>query len=106
VLCYSGQRGLDEIGRGEFALAVLDIGLPDMSGLAVLEQMRLRAPDVLRPQMHFCGHHHIPQSFTVGPSSIRALEIIRTSTTPPYKATPSWCHLLLWKDGTLSDATG
>jgi lariat debranching enzyme len=61
--------------------------------------------DVLRPQMHFCGHHHIPQRFTLGPSVIRALEIIRTSTTPPYKANPSWCQLLFWKDGTLSDAT-
>ncbi len=46
VLCYSGQRGLEEIGRQEFALAVLDIGLPDMSGLAVLEQLRARTPDL------------------------------------------------------------
>ena len=44
VLCSSGQRGLDELARGDFALAVLDIGLPDMSGLAVLEKMRARTP--------------------------------------------------------------
>jgi lariat debranching enzyme len=62
--------------------------------------------DVLRSQMHFCGHHHIPQSFSAGPSSIRALAIIRSSSTPPYQANPSWCQLLLWKDGNLSDATG
>jgi DNA-binding NtrC family response regulator len=45
-LCYSGRRGLDELAREEFALAVLDIGLPDMSGLAVLEEIRRRAPDL------------------------------------------------------------
>jgi DNA-binding NtrC family response regulator len=44
VLCYSGQRGLDEVGREEFALVVLDIGLPDVSGLAVLEELRAKAP--------------------------------------------------------------
>ncbi|WP_208734605.1 response regulator, partial [Corallococcus praedator] len=43
-LCSSGQRGLDELASGEFALAILDIGLPDMSGLVVLEQIRQRAP--------------------------------------------------------------
>jgi DNA-binding NtrC family response regulator len=46
ALCYSGQRGLDEVGREEFALVVLDIGLPDMSGLTVLEQLRQRTPDL------------------------------------------------------------
>jgi lariat debranching enzyme len=61
--------------------------------------------DVLRPQIHYCGHHHILQRATVGPSSVRALPIIRTSTTPPHRANQSWCQLLYWKDGTLSDAT-
>ena len=32
-LCSSGQRGLEELGDGDFALAILDIGLPDVSGL-------------------------------------------------------------------------
>jgi len=43
-LCSSGRRGLDELARGEFALAILDIGLPDVSGLEVLKQIRERAP--------------------------------------------------------------
>ena len=46
TLCSSGQRGLEEAGRGECALAVLDIGLPDMSGLAVLEELRRRSPQL------------------------------------------------------------
>ena len=57
VLCYSGQRGLDEIARGEFALAVLDIGLPDMSGLAVLEQMRVRLPQL--PALIITAHANL-----------------------------------------------
>ncbi len=57
VLCYSGQRGLDEMARGEFALAVLDIGLPDMSGLAVLEQMRARVPQL--PALIITAHANL-----------------------------------------------
>lgn len=47
VLCSSGQRGLDELGRGDFALAVLDIGLPDMSGFDVAELISSRTAVVL-----------------------------------------------------------
>ena len=46
TLCSSGQRGLEEAGRMECALAVLDIGLPDVSGLAVLEELRRRWPQL------------------------------------------------------------
>jgi DNA-binding NtrC family response regulator len=45
-LCFSGKRGLDAAMRGEFALAILDIGLPDMSGLEVIGKLRIQAPDV------------------------------------------------------------
>ena len=49
TLCYSGRRALEELENGKFALAVLDIGLPDMSGLKLLEEIRRRddAPPVL-----------------------------------------------------------
>jgi DNA-binding NtrC family response regulator len=43
-LCSSGKRGLTAIAREEFALAIVDIGLPDMSGLEVLAELRERAP--------------------------------------------------------------
>lgn len=56
-LCSSGQRGLDELARGDFALAILDIGLPDMSGLAVLEQIRQRAPDL--PALIITAHGNL-----------------------------------------------
>ena len=39
TLCASGKRGLQELRTGKFALVILDIGLPDMSGLEVLESM-------------------------------------------------------------------
>ncbi len=56
-LCSSGQRGLEELARGDFALAILDIGLPDMSGLAVLEQIRQRAPHV--PALIITAHGNL-----------------------------------------------
>ena len=43
-LCHSGKRGLEEAAANEFALVVLDIGLPDMSGLQVLKRLRADHP--------------------------------------------------------------
>jgi DNA-binding NtrC family response regulator len=40
TLVASGQAGLESLKRETFAAIVLDIGLPDMSGLAVLEKLR------------------------------------------------------------------
>ena len=39
----SGRAGLEALGSGGFSLAILDIGLPDLSGLDVLEEVRKRA---------------------------------------------------------------
>jgi DNA-binding NtrC family response regulator len=56
-LCSSAQRGLEELARGEFALAILDIGLPDMSGLEVLKQLRQRAPGL--PALIITAHGNL-----------------------------------------------
>lgn len=56
-LCSSGQRGLDELAHGEFALAILDIGLPDVSGLEVLRQIRQRAPGL--PSLIITAHGNL-----------------------------------------------
>jgi DNA-binding NtrC family response regulator len=44
TLCSSGARGLQELAAGGFALVILDIGLPDMSGLRVLEKIGQATP--------------------------------------------------------------
>jgi DNA-binding NtrC family response regulator len=56
-LCSSGQRGLEELARGDFALAILDIGLPDVSGLEVLKQIRQRAPGL--PSLIITAHGNL-----------------------------------------------
>ena len=43
--------------RGEFALAILDIGLPDVSGLEVLKQIRQRAPGL--PALIITAHGNL-----------------------------------------------
>lgn len=49
VVAASGQGGLDKVSRQSFDLVLLDIGLPDMSGLKVLAEIhRLpKMPEVL-----------------------------------------------------------
>jgi DNA-binding NtrC family response regulator len=56
-LSASGRRGLDELARGEFALAILDIGLPDLSGLEVLKEIRQRAPGL--PALIITAHGNL-----------------------------------------------
>jgi DNA-binding NtrC family response regulator len=45
-LCASGRAGLEALAAENARLAILDIGLPDMSGLDVLTQARVSAPQV------------------------------------------------------------
>jgi DNA-binding NtrC family response regulator len=42
----SGNAGLEALAGGGFDLAILDIGLPDLSGLEVLEKARARSPQI------------------------------------------------------------
>ena len=44
TLVATGTAGLEAMKRGTFAALVLDIGLPDMSGLEVLERVRKQKP--------------------------------------------------------------
>jgi DNA-binding NtrC family response regulator len=49
VVAASGQGGIDKLGSQPFALVILDVGLPDMSGLKVLEKIQAlpKPPPVL-----------------------------------------------------------
>ncbi|MCF7784725.1 MAG: response regulator [Prosthecobacter sp.] len=40
VVAASGQGGIDKLGTQTYALIILDVGLPDMSGLKVLEKIQ------------------------------------------------------------------
>jgi DNA-binding NtrC family response regulator len=98
-LCSSGQRGLAELAGGEFALAILDIGLPDMSGLEVLAEIRLRAPGL--PTLIVTAHGNLDNAvaakklgaaaYLVKPLDLHEVqETVRqlSSTAPPAAAPP------------------
>ena len=40
VVAASGQGGIDKLGAQRFALVILDVGLPDVSGLKVLQKIQ------------------------------------------------------------------
>ena len=40
VVAASGQGGIDKLAAQSYALIILDVGLPDMSGLKVLEKIQ------------------------------------------------------------------
>jgi len=46
VLCRTAKQAVAAERRGPFALAIVDIGLPDGSGLDLLEPLRERQPDL------------------------------------------------------------
>ena len=57
TLCYSGQSGLEKLGSQTFSLVILDIGLPDVSGLVVLE--KIRALDAHLPVLIITAHGNL-----------------------------------------------
>ncbi len=45
-IAFSGQDALAEMGRQTFSLVITDLRMPRMSGLALLEEVKARYPDV------------------------------------------------------------
>lgn len=98
-LCSSGKRGLEELARGEFALAILDIGLPDMSGLEVLKQIRQQAPQL--PALIITAHGNLDNAvaakklgsagYLVKPLDLHEVQetIRQLASTPPVPAAPA-----------------
>lgn len=46
--CENGQQALEQAATGSFATVLLDIGLPDLSGWEVCQQLRARHGNALR----------------------------------------------------------
>lgn len=96
VLCSSGQQGIESLTQSQFALAILDIGLPDISGLAVLKQLRALAPHC--PAVVITAHSNLDNAvaakqlgaaaYLVKPLDLHDLQetltqLLSVTTTPP-----------------------
>jgi DNA-binding NtrC family response regulator len=62
LLCATGARALDAALGGDFAMAVLDIGLPDMNGLDVFRQLRVAHPQL--PVVVITAHGSLENAVT------------------------------------------
>ena len=47
----TGQHALDALASSEFDAMILDLGLPDIDGIQVLNELRRRAAEPDRPQI-------------------------------------------------------
>lgn len=82
VLCASAAQGLAKLEQAKPSLVVLDIGLPDRSGLEVLQILRERQPDL--PVLVITAHGHLGNAveakkrgasgYLVKPLDLRELE--------------------------------
>ena len=97
----SGNAGLRALASGNFDLAILDIGLPDVSGLEVLEKARARAPQL--PVVIITAHGKLENAvaarklgaaaYLVKPLDLREIErtltqILATASAPASAAAP------------------
>ena len=98
----SGNAGLRALASGNFDLAILDIGLPDLSGLEVLEKARARAPHL--PVIIITAHGKLENAvaarklgaaaYLVKPLDLREIErtltqIFATKIAPAATTAPS-----------------
>ncbi len=98
----SGNAGLRALASGNFDLAILDIGLPDLSGLEVLEKARARAPQL--PVVIITAHGKLENAvaarklgaaaYLVKPLDLREIErtltqILATKIAPVSAAAPT-----------------
>jgi DNA-binding NtrC family response regulator len=98
----SGNAGLRALASGNFDLAILDIGLPDLSGLEVLEKARARAPQL--PVVIITAHGKLENAvaarklgaaaYLVKPLDLREIErtltqILATASAPASADAPA-----------------
>jgi DNA-binding NtrC family response regulator len=98
-VCASGQRGLETLEKQPFGLVVLDIGLPDMSGIEVLTEIRKRDPDL--PVIIITAHGNLPNAvaakrlgasaYLLKPLDLREVQetLRQVMSAPPKEAVPA-----------------
>ncbi len=98
----SGNAGLLALASGDFDLAILDIGLPDLSGLDVLQKARARSPQL--PVVIITAHGKLENAvaarklgaaaYLVKPLDLREIErtltqILASKSAPASVAVPA-----------------
>lgn len=56
IECKNGAEALDQLGRTEFALAIIDIALPDIDGFKIAARMREKAINADLPFLFLTGN--------------------------------------------------
>jgi HAMP domain-containing protein/signal transduction histidine kinase/CheY-like chemotaxis protein len=77
----SGAAALEAVKSGHFDCVVLDMGLPDISGLELLEQIRREAPNTYLPIVIYVGKELSPQE-EIQLQQLAETTVVREVRTP------------------------
>jgi DNA-binding NtrC family response regulator len=75
---HCGAKALDDLAAGSFELAILDLRMPDMDGLALLGEMRSRG--YATPSVIITAHGDVPHA--VHAMKLGAIDFLQKPLTP------------------------
>lgn len=98
VFARSGQEALKALLRGDFALILLDVQMPQMSGIETAALIRMRERTRLVPIIFFTAFSSMPELVAQGYSH-GAVDFLVKPVAPDILRAKVWFFVELWRRG-------